>query len=164
VKRLATAVIGVIVACVLVYATAYLYFHYFAYRRTDTCREIARWPLLTVPGARVARHMGIAWRGGLLYVTDADNGVVERYRSDGTLESRWSGFERPVAVAPTDTAVYVADFLADRAVKLDLDGTVIGGLGGSQWSVAEDLGGKANGVGLVPRLVALDEAADAAVH
>lgn len=128
-KRLATAVIGAIVACVLISATAYLYFHYVAYRRTETCLEIARWPLSTAPGTRAARHMGLAWRAELLYVTDAENGIVERYRSDGTLESRWSGFKRPVAVAPTDTAVYVADFLADRVVKLDVDGTVIGGFG-----------------------------------
>ena len=128
-KRLAIAVVGAIVACAVIYATAYVYFQYLAYGRTDTCREIARWPLSTAPGTRTARHMGLAWRAGLLYVTDADNGIVERYRSDGTLESRWSGFERPVAVAPTDAAVYVADFLADRVVTLDVDGTVIGGFG-----------------------------------
>lgn len=128
-KRFASALIGGVVALVVIYATAYLYFHYVLSGRTDTCREAARWPLSTAPSTLPARHMGLAWRAGLLYVTDAENGVVERYRSDGTLESRWSGFERPVAVAPTDTAVYVADFLADRVVTLDLDGTVIGGFG-----------------------------------
>ncbi|MBI4264670.1 MAG: hypothetical protein HY657_09855 [Acidobacteria bacterium] len=66
---------------------------------------------------RPAADLPVTWgsRGGpdgagLLYVTDADNGVVERYGTDGTLESRWSGFTRPVAVAPTDGLVYVGDF------------------------------------------------------
>ena len=43
---------------------------------------------------------------------------------DGTLTARWSGFRRPVAVAPTDGGALVADFLADQVISVRSDGQV----------------------------------------
>lgn len=110
----------VVVAVLLVYGGAYLYFH--ADSPSEMCRPVARWGDPTV---QLNRPMGLAWGGGLLYVADTEDGTVEQYRNDGSLVARWSGFRRPVAVAPTDSAVYVADFLADQVVELGPGGAAV---------------------------------------
>ena len=69
--------------------------------------------------------MALAWADGYLYVANTEDGSVEQYRPDGSPVARWSGFRRPVAVAPAERANYVADFLADQVVKLGSDGRVI---------------------------------------
>jgi DNA-binding beta-propeller fold protein YncE len=70
--------------------------------------------------------MGLAWGNGFLYVADAENGSIKKLRDDGPLVAEWKDFKRPVAVAIAQNAAYVADFLADRIVKLDPEkGTVI---------------------------------------
>ncbi|MEX2553867.1 MAG: hypothetical protein WD627_12815 [Actinomycetota bacterium] len=118
--------LGIAVAAVLlVYAGAYLYFH--ANSPSEMCRPVAQWGAPTV---QLNRPMGLAWGRGLLHAADTEDGTVEQYRGDGSLVARWSGFRRPVAVAPTDSAVYVADFFADQVVKLDLTGAVATRWGG----------------------------------
>lgn len=80
-----------------------------------------------VPGDPALDHpMGAAWAGGFLYVADAGNGSVKKLRTDGSIVTEWSGFDRPVAVtvAP-DGAVLVADFLADQVIELDGAGAVV---------------------------------------
>lgn len=119
-KWLAKALGIVAVAVLLVYGAAYLYFH--AGSPIETCRPIGRWG---GPAVQLNRPMGLAWGGGLLHVAAAEDGTVEQYRGDGSLVARWSGFRRPMAVAPTDSAVYVADFLADQVVKLDYGGAAV---------------------------------------
>ncbi|MCI0526541.1 MAG: hypothetical protein L0Y56_03690, partial [Nitrospira sp.] len=75
------------------------------------------------------RHpMGLAWEEGFLYVADAENGAIEKFREDGSFVAQWKGFKRPVAVAAVGDFVYVADFLADRISKLHNDGTLV-----AQW-------------------------------
>lgn len=72
--------------------------------------------------------MGLAWADGVLYAADAERGAILRYRADGSRLPDWTGFARPVAVAPTTSAVYgtvyVADYLSDRITALNSDGTV----------------------------------------
>lgn len=78
------------------------------------------------PAAAQLHHpMGLAWSSGTLYVADAEHGALKLFREDGGFVTAWSGFERPVAVAATGSAVYVADFLTDRVTKLSHRGSVL---------------------------------------
>jgi tripartite motif-containing protein 71 len=120
VRRLAKALGAVAVVGLLGYGAAYLYFH--AGTPGERCRPFGRWDGPTV---RLDHPMGLAWGDRLLYVADTEDGTVEQYRGDGSFVARWSGFRRPVAVAPANSVVYVADFLADQVVKLDPGGTVL---------------------------------------
>lgn len=131
-KRLAKALFVVAVAVLLVYGGAYLYFH--ADSPSEACRPLARW---RGPPVRLDRPMGLAWGRGLLHVADTEDGTVELYRGDGSLVARWSGFRRPVAVAPMDGSVYVADFLADQVVELDPRGAVATRWGGHGTGLGE---------------------------
>lgn len=72
------------------------------------------------------RPMGMTWSGGVLYVADADHGVIARFREDGSPLPSWTGFDKPVAVAAAGGRLYVADFIADRVTTLDSEGRVIG--------------------------------------
>lgn len=124
-RKLAKALGGAAVATLLAYGLAYVYFH--AGLHTETCRAVAApWPTSAALDPPQAHPMAITWYRELLYVADAESGAVKQYRNDGTLVAAWSGFRRPVAVAPTDRAVYVADFLSDQIVTLDSDGRVLG--------------------------------------
>ncbi|GAC1652053.1 MAG: SBBP repeat-containing protein [Gemmatimonadaceae bacterium] len=71
------------------------------------------------------RPMGLAWGDGVLYVAEADRGVIARYRSDGSPLTSWTGFAKPVAVATAGDTVYVADFIADRVTKLTSAGVPV---------------------------------------
>jgi tripartite motif-containing protein 71 len=121
VKRLANILGVVAVAVLLVYGGAYIDFH--ADTPSETCVHLARWD--DAPD-HIERPMGLAWAGGLLLVVNTENGTITQHRDDGSMVTRWAGFRRPVAVAPTDSAAYVADFRADEVVKLDAGGVVAG--------------------------------------
>lgn len=84
----------------------------------EICRPVAKWDGSDA-GWRLNHPMDLAWGAGFLYVADAENGTVKKLREDGTLVAEWGGFKRPVAVAAAPHAVYVADFLADRLVRLN---------------------------------------------
>ncbi len=90
----------------------------------EVCRPIARWDGAGA-GWRLDHPMNLAWRDGVLYVADTENGSLKKIRDDGTLITEWKGFKRPVDVAAVQGAVYVVDFLADRVVKLDLNGAAV---------------------------------------
>ncbi len=91
----------------------------------EICRPIARWDGAGA-GWRLDHPMDLAWRDGVLYVADAENGSVKKIRDDGTFIDEWKGFKRPVDVAAAQGAVYVVDFLADRVVKLGPNGNILG--------------------------------------
>ena len=93
----------------------------------EICRPIAQWDGAGA-GWRLDHPMNLAWQHGVLYVADTENGSVKTIRDDGTLITEWKGFKRPVDIAPAEGAVYVVDFLADRVVKLGLNGAVL-----AQW-------------------------------
>jgi tripartite motif-containing protein 71 len=95
---------------------------------TDICRPVARWTGVDGQARSFDHPMGLAWRDGMLYVVDTENGAVKKYRDDGTFVAAWTGFERPVDVAVGRDAIYVADFLQDRISKLRPDGIVV-----AQW-------------------------------
>lgn len=118
-KRLAVALAVVAVAALGIYGAAYARFH--AGTPREACRRVAAW----TGDNRFDHPMQLTWSHGLLHVADTGEGAVERFRPDGTLASRWTGFQRPVATAVAPNAVYVADFLADRVVKLSPEGEVL---------------------------------------
>ncbi len=91
----------------------------------EICAAGSQWGVDGAQAARFNHPMGIAWGEGFLYVADTENGVIKKFREDGTLVGEWTGFKRPIAVAASGGIVYVADFLADRVTKLDSDGTVL---------------------------------------
>ncbi len=94
----------------------------------EICKAVTQWDG-TGAGWRLNHPMGLAWGDGFLYIADAENRAVKKVRDDGTLVADWKGFKRPVAVAVEEDAVYVADFLADRIVKLEPEhGSVV-----AQW-------------------------------
>jgi DNA-binding beta-propeller fold protein YncE len=77
-------------------------------------------------GWRLNHPMGLAWSNGFLWVADGENASVKKLTPEGGLVAEWKDFKRPVAVAAAKDAVYIADFLADRIVKLDPeDGVVV---------------------------------------
>lgn len=122
--RKALIAVGVIT---IVLATGILAYIPLSAPRT-ICKAVAQWDG-SGAGWRLNHPMDLAWSGGFLYVADADDGAVKKLRDDGTLVAEWKGFKRPVDVAVAPDAVYVADFLADRIVKLNAaDGAVI-----AQW-------------------------------
>lgn len=96
----------------------------------EVCTAVAQWTIENNEEARLNHPMGLAWGDGFLYVADTENGVVKKFREDGSLVSEWTGFKRPVAVTVVDKNVYVADFLTDRIAKLTTDGTLIAQWGG----------------------------------
>ena len=95
----------------------------------DQCQIVAQFVTTSTDAPALHHPMSLAWSDGLLYVADTDGGAVRRYDPDGALVSVWSGFERPIAIAPTPRGVYVADFLTDRITVLDDRGDVQGGWG-----------------------------------
>lgn len=118
-KTLVRLLIVTAAAALALFGLAYLYFNVVITAGTETCQQIAQWA-----AADAARPMAFAWRDQNFYVVDAEHGVVHQYR-DRARVAEWTGFERPVAIAVSETAVYVADFLADQVVTLDRDGTVL---------------------------------------
>lgn len=91
----------------------------------ESYRVILEWGGEGEAEGRLRHPMGIAWGDGFLYVADAENGTVEKFRADGSFVARWQGFKRPVAVATHGDFVYVADFLTDRISKLRSNGNLI---------------------------------------
>lgn len=91
---------------------------------SEICKPVAQWDGSNA-GWRLNHPMDLAWSAGFVYVADAENGAVKKFRDDGTLVADWKGFKLPVAVAVARDAIYVADFLADQVVKLGPDGAVI---------------------------------------
>jgi tripartite motif-containing protein 71 len=124
VKRLGIGLAVTLAAVPLLYGAAFLYYH--AGSPRETCQAVARSGGAGGSAVRLDYPMGLAWANDLLYVADTEDGSVELYRADGSLASRWTGFQRPVAVAVSDSVAYVADFLADQVVRVGPGGTVLG--------------------------------------
>ena len=97
---------------------------------TEICSTVTQWSNDDKDAARLNHPMGLAWRESILYVADTENGVVKKFRGDGSLVSEWKGFKRPVAVTTVGDVVYVADFLTDRISKLTSNGALIAQWGG----------------------------------
>lgn len=95
---------------------------------TNICRPVARWTGVDDRARPLDHPMGLAWRDGMLYVADTENGAIKEYRDDGTFVAAWTGFERPIDIAVGQGAIYVADFLQDRISKLRPDGSIF-----AQW-------------------------------
>jgi DNA-binding beta-propeller fold protein YncE len=101
--------------------------------RTDDYVYVGQWNIEAEGGAP-AYPRGIALDGrGDVYVTDAWNGDVQKYTSDGAFLLRWGGagigdgqFDSPEKIAiDEDGFVYVADGGNNRVQKFSPDGTFI---------------------------------------
>lgn len=112
-------------AFVLIAAAGAIYAVFFRASPSEQCRVIARWSAAASDSVRLYHPMGLAWAGGVLYVANAERGTIERYRGDGTPLAAWGGFTRPVAVAATGHAIYVADYVTDQVTTLTSDGVVV---------------------------------------
>lgn len=122
-RRIARRVLRVLVAALLLVAvTALAVFVFYMPGPSGRCRAVRRWAVSAPAGTALSHPMALAWSRGALYVAAAERGAVERYDPDGTRLSVWTGLGRPVAVALTDSLVYVADFLGDRIIVLASDG------------------------------------------
>jgi DNA-binding beta-propeller fold protein YncE len=69
-------------------------------------------------------------REGRVYVADRENNRIQIFTSDGVYLDSWSGFLRPSKIfVDRDAVMYVAE-LGARVSILDLEGNVLGRLGG----------------------------------
>jgi DNA-binding beta-propeller fold protein YncE len=101
--------------------------------RTDDYVYIGQWKIEAEGGA-LTYPRGIALSGaGDVYVTDAWNGDVQKFTSDGAFLLRWGGagtgdgqFDSPEKIAiDEDGSVYVVDGGNNRVQKFSPDGTFI---------------------------------------
>lgn len=90
----------------------------------------------TEPGA-FQRANGLAWRDGLVYVSDAVNMRVQAFRDDGEFVGVVGGadavelrFPYDLCLGPDDL-LYVAEYGAGRVTALTLDGALVGRVGSS---------------------------------
>jgi DNA-binding beta-propeller fold protein YncE len=69
---------------------------------------------------------------GRVYVADRANSRVQIFDAEGKYLGKWTEVGQPwgLAYSPRDNAIYMADGRNDRVVKLNLDGQVLGVLGG----------------------------------
>ena len=63
---------------------------------TEICSTVTQWGIENKDAARLNHPMGLAWRESILYVADTENGVVKKFRGDGSLVNEWKGLKRPV--------------------------------------------------------------------
>ncbi len=68
---------------------------------------------------------------GRVYVADRSNSRVQIFDAQGRYLSKWTDAGQPwgLAYSARDNAIYMADGLNDRVVKLNLDGQILGVLG-----------------------------------
>jgi sugar lactone lactonase YvrE len=71
-------------------------------------------------------------RQGRVYVADRTNARIQVFTSGGKFITKWDHVGNPwgLAYAEKEDALYMCDGHANRVVKLDLDGKVLGTLGG----------------------------------
>ncbi|MEZ5361963.1 MAG: peptidyl-alpha-hydroxyglycine alpha-amidating lyase family protein [Bryobacterales bacterium] len=70
-------------------------------------------------------------KNGRVYVADRDNSRVQVFDADGKFLAKWTDVGQPWGLyyVEKEDAIYMADGIANRIVKLSLDGSVLGQLG-----------------------------------
>jgi DNA-binding beta-propeller fold protein YncE len=70
---------------------------------------------------------------GRLYVADRDNARIQIFDADGKFLGKWTGIGSPwgLAYVAREQAIYMADGVNNRVVKLNMEGRVVGVLGRS---------------------------------
>jgi DNA-binding beta-propeller fold protein YncE len=86
----------------------------------------------TMPGEFNLVHAIVVGANNRVYVGDRENERVQIFDLDGNFIEEWTHVGHPWGLHLTpDNVFYMADGYADRVLKLDLGGKVLGTLGGS---------------------------------
>jgi DNA-binding beta-propeller fold protein YncE len=86
----------------------------------------------TGPGEFNIPHSIVVDSKGLLYVADRENKRIQIFDSEGNFIKEWKHVGQPWGLSITpgpDQVLYMADGLADRVLKLDLSGNILGTFG-----------------------------------
>jgi DNA-binding beta-propeller fold protein YncE len=86
----------------------------------------------TGPGEFNVPHSIVADSQGRLYVADRENNRIQIFDSNGDFISEWTHVGQPWALAITsgpNQIIFMTDGQADRILKLDLNGKILGAFG-----------------------------------
>ncbi|HEV8383242.1 MAG TPA: peptidyl-alpha-hydroxyglycine alpha-amidating lyase family protein [Candidatus Acidoferrales bacterium] len=85
----------------------------------------------TGPGQFDLPHAIVVDGRGRVFVADRENSRIQVFDSNGNYQTEWKHLGQPWGLALThDGALLVADGLANRVVKADLSGSILGTFGG----------------------------------
>ncbi len=82
------------------------------------------------PGEFNIPHSITLDKDGLVYVADRENYRIQIFNSDGRFLKAWTHVGSPWGLFMTDDGLYMSDGYNDRVLKLDLEGKILGSLGG----------------------------------
>ncbi len=106
-------------------------------------RDVLRYRWAGAFGTEILdQPIGIAYRNGRLFVTDATRNRIVVFDTAGSVVSVWDhvGLERPMHLSVGDDGLlYVAEYLADRVTVVDSAGNVVTRAGGHSGAGAEEL-------------------------
>lgn len=104
----------------------------------------------TGPGQFDLPHAIVVDRRGRVFVADRQNSRIQLFDSRGNYQTEWKHLGQPWGLALAhDGTLFVADGLANRVVKADLSGNVLGAFGGPGKAPGEFL--FAHAIALGPR-------------
>lgn len=112
------AVLGVVAVCVLVFGGLYIY----RSKQFSGLRPLVKTVTIAGFGGEIGEPFGVVTRGGEVFISDGEKGIVWQIAADGSLKQFAAGLDTPSAIVYLGNDLLVADSGSNSIKRVTPDG------------------------------------------